>query len=211
MSKPEIAAAQHRKPLQQRSLDRVEAVLDESRKVLAREGIAGFSIPVIAERLGYTRASIYNFFPTPYAILNELARRDLVALEESIVQYLLGQPRAPWRERVRGSVRAAVQFYDKHPVARMLILGGALTDEGYRALALTVRHLGAAAQRLFSGVGPYALPQVPVDVSTLAVDLGTTCLRQSVLLHGKIVRAYEEEAVRVMTGYLESYFEPGER
>ena len=196
-----------RKPLQQRGVDRVEAVLDASRKVLAQEGVAGFSIPVIAERLGYTRASIYNFFPTPYAILNEIARRDLVELEQRIVTFLGSRPEANWKDHVRGSVHTAAKFYEERPVARMLILGGALTDEGYRALALTVRHLGAAAQRMFSALAPHPIPQVPVDVSTLAVDLGTTCLRQSVLLHGKITPAYEEEAVRVMVGYLTPYFE----
>jgi len=207
MSPATPAHATAKKPLQQRSQDRVEAVLEQSRALLAKEGLAGFSIPVVAEKLGYTRASIYNFFPTPYAVLNELARRDLVELEACIVRRLTQEAQADWRLRVSGAVHAAVEFYEKNPVARMLILGGALTDEGYRALALTVRHLGDAAQRMFAGLSQQPLPHVPVDVSTLAVDLGTTCLRQSVLLHGRITPAYEAEAVRVMTGYLAPYFE----
>lgn len=193
-----------RAPLQPRGQARFEQVLDAARALLADEGLAGFSIPALAERLGFTRASIYNFFPTPYAVLNELTRRELQLLEERLLALTAAAPELSWQERIRRTVDAAAKFYDERPVAQLLVLGGSLTDEGYRAQALTVQHLGNLSQRLFADAG-VRLPRAPVDVMSLAVELGITCFRHSVLLHQRITRAYRDEAVRVMVGYLQPY------
>ncbi|WP_162932664.1 TetR/AcrR family transcriptional regulator [Solimonas sp. K1W22B-7] len=193
-----------RAPLQQRGQARFELVLEEARKLLIEQGMAGFSIPVLAERLGFTRASIYNFFPTPYAVLNELARRELQDMEQRLVALPAAHPPMSWTEQVRLTVDTAARFHNERPVARLLILGGAQTDESYRAQAMTIDHLGSLSQRLFADAG-ILLPREPVDVMVLAVDLGTTCFRHSVLLHGHITDAYREEATRAMLRYLTPY------
>ncbi|WP_165797331.1 TetR/AcrR family transcriptional regulator [Solimonas fluminis] len=193
-----------RAPSQQRGQARFGLVLDEARKLLTEEGISAFSIPALAQRLGFTRASIYNFFPTPYSVLNELARRELQALEERLLALPAEHPGISWKEQVRLTVDAAARFHNERPVARMLILGGAQTDETYRAQAMTIDHLGSLSQRLFADAG-IALPREPVDVMVLAVELGTTCLRHSVLLHGHVTDAYREEATRAMLRYLGPY------
>lgn len=193
-----------RLPTQQRGQARFEIVLEAARQLLKEAGFAGFSIPVLAERLGFTRASIYNFFPTPYAILNELARRDLEALEDHLVRRISGTRLGGWKERIRFTVSEAARFHNNHPVARLLVLGGTLTDEGYRAQTITIRHLGGLSQRLFADVG-IVVPREPVDVMMLAVELGVACFRQSVLLHGRVTPDYESEAAQVMTRYLAPY------
>lgn len=195
-----------RAPLQSRGQARFETVLDAARALLADEGFAGFSIPALAERLGFTRASIYNFFPTPFAVLNELARRELLALEERLRP--LGDNRSSaWTEQIRLTVREVARFYRERPVAQLLILGGPLTDESYRAQALTIEHLGGLSQRMFEAAG-VRLPEKPVDVMVVAVEIGTTCLRHSVYRHGKITPAYVEEAAEAMIRYLAPYVEP---
>ena len=64
--------------------ERFDQVLDAAEELLREEGLSGFSIPVLAERLEFTRASIYKFFPTPYAVLNELTVRYLGELEKQL-------------------------------------------------------------------------------------------------------------------------------
>jgi len=193
-----------RAPLQQRGQARFELVLEEAHKLLNEQGFAGFSIPVLAERLGFTRASIYNFFPTPYAVLNELARRELQALEARLTEVVAAEPALSWKARIRRTVEETAQFYAERPVAQLLILGGSVTDESYHAQAMTIQHLGGLSQRMFVDAG-VALPQAPVDVMVLAVELGAACMRHSVLLHGRITPAFREEAVRVMLRYLTPY------
>ncbi|HSW11338.1 MAG TPA: TetR/AcrR family transcriptional regulator [Solimonas sp.] len=204
MNDLEAGITKARAPLQQRGQARFELVLEAAYKLLSEEGFSGFSIPALAEQLGFTRASIYNFFPTPYAVLNELAKRELQSLEQDLVRVGAGRPQMPWQERIRLTVEEAARFYEEHPVAQLLILGGQVSDESYRAQAMTIQHLGGLSQRMFVAAG-IPLPQQPVDVMVLAVELATACLRHSVLLHGHITPAFREEAVRVMQRYLTPY------
>lgn len=194
-----------RRPLQQRAKERFERVLEEAELLLLEQGLGGFSIPLLAERLGYPRATIYKFFPTPYAVFNELLRRYLAKLEESLALEagpVLAQG-VPWREAARVLVTHAAKFHNTNPVARLLILGGPVSDESYRAQEITIQHLGALTRRLFAAAG-ISLPAEP-DVATLAIDIGTTCFRHSVFLHGEITPGYRDEAVYAMVAYLLRY------
>jgi len=194
-----------RQPLQQRAKDRFERVLGEAEALLLEAGLGGFSIPLLAERLGYPRATIYKFFPTPYAVFNELLRRCLARLEETLVREAapVVARNLPWREAARVLVTHAAAFHNANPVARLLILGGPVSDESYRAQEITIQHLGGLARQLLANMG-IALPREP-DVATLAIDIGTTCFRHSVFLHGEITEAYRDEAVYAMVAYLARY------
>ena len=195
-----------RQPRQQRARERFEQVLDCAQDLLREEGLAGFSIPAVAERLGFTRASIYKFFPTPNAVLNELARRSLDALEarlQKLAPVILAQP---WPQALRAMTLEAAAFHNGNPVARTLILGGSVSDDSFRAQELTIQRLGQLTRALLLMRG-LTLPETKPDAAMLAVDLGTTCFRVSQFLHGRITSEYAEEAVFVMQAYLGRYLE----
>jgi len=193
-----------RQPLQQRAKDRFERVVDEARQLLLESGLSGFSIPELATRLGYSRATIYNFFPTPYTIFNELTRRYLVELEQLLYRGAQGLLQVSWQEGARGMAAFAARYYNDNPVARLLMLGGAITDESYHAQELMIQRLGRLVQQTLAQRG-IKLPPSPPDVSLLAVELGTTCFRVSFFLHGEITPQYQEEAGKAMIAYLSCY------
>ncbi|MES1942505.1 regulatory protein TetR [Salinisphaera sp. PC39] len=192
-----------RKPQQQRAKDRFERVLDTAETLLLEAGLGGFSIPELANRLGYTRASIYKFFPTPYAVLNELLNRHLHALETELNRHAERLLDLPWPRLTEAIVTLAADFHNAHPVGRLLILGGPVTDDSYRAQEITIQHLGRLARVLMHRQG-VELPDEP-DAATLAVDIGTTCFRVSFFKHGEITPAYRDEAARAMVAYLSHY------
>src|ERR1044071_4911621 len=99
-----------REPTQQRAIQRFERILEESEKLLMKEGLSGFSIPVLAERLGFTRGSVYAYFPTHYAILNELAMRYLGELEAVFFSRAKEFVALNWRESIETVVALAVSF-----------------------------------------------------------------------------------------------------
>lgn len=191
-------------PRQDRAISRFEHVLKAADALLRAEGLAGFSIPKLAETLGYSRASIYKFFPTPYAVLNELARRYLEQLEQVLTAEAAQVLNQPWDQATATIVGLAAGFYERHPVARILILGGPLTDDSYRAQELTIQRLGKLAKALLARQG-IALPEGSPDVATLAVEIGTTCFRLSHFVHGRITPEYRAEAAHAMIGYLSRY------
>ncbi len=193
-----------RQPLQQRAKDRFERVVDGARLLLLESGLGGFSIPELATRLGYSRATIYNFFPTPYTIFNELTRRYLNELEALLFHGAQKLLQVPWQDGARGMAALAAGFYNANPVARLLMLAGPITDESYRAQELMIQRLGRLVQQVFTQRG-IPLPPAPPDVSLLAVELGTTCYRVSFFLHGEITPQYQEEAGKAMIAYLSCY------
>jgi AcrR family transcriptional regulator len=197
--------AHAKQPTQKRAQERFRRVLDGAEELLGEEGLSGFSIPALAERLGYVRGSIYAYFPTPHALLNELAKRHL----RRIMKLFAKSPELallPWRKGIETGVGLAADYYNAQPAARLLILGGAVTDYSYRAQEMTIKGIGDFGRAAWATRGIH-LPTQP-DVTTLAIDLGMSCFRRSVFEHGEITLIYRETAGRVMNGFLERYLEP---
>lgn len=193
-----------RQPTQQRARERFDRILAEAERLLIEQGLAGFSIPLLAERLDYTRGSVYAYFPTPYALLNELVLHYLVELEGEFFARTEKLRKLNWSEGIEAVVDIAVAFHNSHPAARLLLLGGAVTDDSFRAQERTNRRLGELGRQVWSPHIP--LPENP-DVTTLVVDIGIACFRRSFFEHGKITAAYRDAAVAAMTGFLRPHVE----
>lgn len=190
-------------PQREAGVRRYSSVLDEADKLLAAEGLTGFSIPVLAERLGYTRRSIYKFFPTPYAILNALTQQYLERLEKALQSLANDVLEMNWPDAVRRVNREAADFHNANPVARLLILGGAVTDESFRVTEFAIKQLGEFLRQILGSRG-YSIPEDP-DVASIAVDIGTAVFRVSNLYHGKVTDRYAEESAHAMVAYLDKY------
>jgi len=198
--------AQARQPQREAGFQRYQSVLDGADVLLREVGLSGFSIPALAERLGYTRRSVYKFFPTPYAILNELTQVYLERLEQHLQATADELPAdLHWQGLVMAMDRAAADFHNAQPVSRMLILGGAVTDESFRVTEFSIRKLGQLLTRLMARYD-VTLPAEP-DVASLAVDIGTAVFRVSNLYHGRITEPYAEESAHAMVAYLARYID----
>ncbi|HKP61357.1 MAG TPA: TetR/AcrR family transcriptional regulator [Polyangiales bacterium] len=190
-----------RRPQQQRARVRFERILDEARKLLVERGSAEFSIPDLAARLRYARAAIYNFFPTPSAIFNELTQRYILELESTLLRNAPSAENLPWQQGAHTFAQLAASFYNQNPAACMLILGGPTSHESYLAQQLLIQRLGMLVEHRFAQRG-IVLPPAPPNVAILSVEIGTACLRASFLLHGKVTPEYEREAGNAMVAYL---------
>lgn len=197
-----------RQPQQQRARVRCERVLDEARKLLVERGVAEFSIPDLAVRLRYSRAAIYNFFPTPSAIFNELTQRYLLELEKLLLRNAPGPQTLSWQDGAQAFTALAAKFYNQNPGACILLLGGASSNESYVAQALLLQRLGALVEQRFARRG-IVLPSSPLNVALLSVEIGTACLRASFFLHGNVTPEYQREAGRAMVAYLAPYVDAG--
>jgi hypothetical protein len=102
-------------------------------------------------------------------------------------------------------VQVASDYYDSHPAARTIILGGAATDASFGAQNLTIKGLAQLGRLAWQARG-IALPE-ELDVAALAIDLGVACLRRAFFEHGEIVDCYRRVAAQVMITFLEPYVE----
>jgi AcrR family transcriptional regulator len=194
-----------RLPTKRPSRERFQGILDEAEKLLLEHGLNGFSIPILAERLGYTRASIYFFFPTPYAVLNELSRRYFQDSCKQVMEFARARDEMSWRELMARAIHFGADYYNQRPVARMLLLGGTSTDQNFLIQEETNQQLGQVFRTLFHVRG-IDLPTEP-DAAWIVVDIVDGVLRHSQYRYNRITDGCRDEAVRAATSYLATYAE----
>jgi len=68
-----MTSSERRNPRQQRSLERVQAILDTASELIVEQGGASLKMATIAQRAGVTTGSIYQYFPNTGAITRALA------------------------------------------------------------------------------------------------------------------------------------------
>ena len=74
---PAEIAPLRRKPVQQRSAQRVEKMLAATAGLIDEVGYDGLTTTLIAERAGVAVGSLYQFFPDKRAVVQELTLRNL--------------------------------------------------------------------------------------------------------------------------------------
>jgi AcrR family transcriptional regulator len=87
-----------REPSQQRSRDRVAAILTAARELIARDGLAGLKMAPLGRRAGVPIGTIYQFFPDKDAVIACIFATQMEeALEELALAYQPGKYRE-WRD-----------------------------------------------------------------------------------------------------------------
>jgi AcrR family transcriptional regulator len=108
-------------PVQARSRQKVAAILAAARDLLVESGMGSFGIEALAGRAGVSVGTIYQFFTTKEAILNELARQSLQSarwwLEEQGSPAVLGQE---WAARVDLLVRRMAEAWAADASAQVI-------------------------------------------------------------------------------------------
>jgi AcrR family transcriptional regulator len=76
------------RPLQDRSRQTYEAILQASGELLAEVGIENFSTNLICKRAALTPPALYRYFPNKYALLRELAERLMAAQDAAVYAWI---------------------------------------------------------------------------------------------------------------------------
>ena len=75
----------HRKtPVQERSKQTIETILDAATQVLQVEGEERFTTNRVAEKSGFSIGTLYQYFPNKNAIVEALAERERIAIEATV-------------------------------------------------------------------------------------------------------------------------------
>lgn len=195
-----------RKPLQERSRQRVEKLLDATDKLLAAHEPGEVGLYDIARVAKVPPASVYHFFPTKEAAFVALAERYLQRLYKVVRETPLDRKRIRhWSDVfILGSQRS-FDFYNRNPVLLKLFFGGALSPEIRRRDDEYLRGLSEGGygwlNRYFCM--PY-LPEAEMKFSViLSIYDGITLT--SYQRHGRVTEAYHEEMLRVIIAYCRTF------
>jgi AcrR family transcriptional regulator len=85
-----------RRPTQERSRRKFEALLSASRELLVEVGFESFTCEEVAARAGVPIGTLYQFFANKYVIVCELDRQDLVGVQREIAAFAAEIPSLDW-------------------------------------------------------------------------------------------------------------------
>jgi AcrR family transcriptional regulator len=117
MARPSPARVRPRKtPLQQRSREMLETILEAATRVLIREGYTRTTTNRVAAAAGISVGSLYQYFPSKDALVVALLRRHREAMVQVLASHLEGLSEAtPIEAAVRELVRAMLEAHGVNP------------------------------------------------------------------------------------------------
>lgn len=94
-----------RVPVQARSRERVERILDAAIQLLIEDGYDAVKTNLIAKRAGVSIGSVYQFFPNRFAIFNALATRYRERIANTLSAHMGPQsPHGSWEESLEATI-----------------------------------------------------------------------------------------------------------
>lgn len=113
-----------RAPARVASRARYETLVDAVDALLQAENPERVGLYQIAEQAGVPPASVYHFFPTKEAAFLALTQRHLAAFAQLAEEPIPLEHLASWQTLTAWDLRRGVAYYNAHPSAAKLFLGG---------------------------------------------------------------------------------------
>ena len=201
MSKRKISP--RKTPRQDRSRATVEALLEATTDILAREGYAKLTTNRIADRAGVNIASLYQYFPGKDAILAELQRRHGDEQRAGLRRVLAESRDGNLESTMRSLVSLGVAGHAREPK-----LHQALTEElpalRYRDVAEKDAPLVESMRRFLRSAG-VRVPDLDLALWMISTVAGAVLHRGAVERPGDLSSgAITEELVTLLCRYLRS-------
>ncbi|RMH43547.1 MAG: TetR/AcrR family transcriptional regulator [Deltaproteobacteria bacterium] len=98
-----------------RATDKRAAILDAALALFAERGFHGTAVPAVAERAGVGAGTIYRYFPSKEALVNELYRTWKQEIARRVIGALSAD--APPRAQFHALWTAIARFARQHPTA----------------------------------------------------------------------------------------------
>ena len=116
---------------------------------LLRSGrIDDFSLPKLAAAAKVPKASVYQFFPSKYALFNALGEKHLAGVEGLIREGFDPAELPDWEAALRYLISKVAEYYVEEHGARALLLGGSITPQLYEAQENMLQHVADIVREL---------------------------------------------------------------
>jgi AcrR family transcriptional regulator len=159
-------------PPQARARQRVSAILRASAELLCTHSVSDISTTLIAEKAAIPVSSVYRYFPTIDAIIDELYWQTTEQIDASMFEALRDTvTHADWKSRLGAVLDTVRHYFDKHPYYRKLLQAifarsGSLALDRDKPDSIT-SHLAEywrSGGDNFSGADPVVTAQITMQV-----------------------------------------------
>lgn len=195
-----------RKPVQKRSRERYERLLDATESLLLEHEPSAIGLYDIAKRAEVPPASVYHFFPTKEAAFVALAERFLDRLYTTTrITPLDHQRIRHWSDIYVLGCERLFAFYNEHPVLLKLFFGSGLSPEIRRRDLDYIKNLSERGYEWMNTyfVMPY-LPDSEVKFAIIyAICDGVTAA--SYEHHGCVTDDYRDGLISAILAYCRTF------
>jgi AcrR family transcriptional regulator len=195
------AAPLRRQPVQQRSAQRVERMLNACAELIAEGGYDALTTTLIAERAGVAVGSLYQFFPDKRAVVQALTLRNLDRFLAAVEERFEAAHLERWQDTIDVIIDVYVWMHRQAPGFSRLHFGDVvdphLMDKRRDNDTVIAERLVALIAQRF-GI-PQAELQLPISVAVAAAD---AVLKLAVRHAPDGDPAVIDEAKHLVRGYL---------
>jgi AcrR family transcriptional regulator len=199
-----IQAPARRTPQQDRSLQKVELMLEAATQLLEQGDVGALTTNAVAAKAGISIGTLYQYFDDKEALLDALVQRELGVMSETILDVTKGAPSdAAPGDRIRRIVRSVVGAYGGRSRVHRRLIAHALTRTSasrlsplYSQLTEKLSSKGVAGP----GETPQQLSRAQAFVLTHAIAGVLRTLAASD--HAPPLREIEDALVQLAIAYL---------
>jgi len=197
-----------RQPVQARSQARVERLVAAATAIVEEEGVDAATTRAIAARAGVPVASLYQFFADRDAVLDEVLRRELAALDDHVVAQRQVARADPATATLAGFVDFAFEvhrtYFRSRPAFARLWFGGRRTPTVEAAVRDRNGRLAQMWHVVMVERGLIEPGTDPLSVE-LAVELGDRVFEYAYRREPESEETLFAEGKRAVTAYLGQY------
>ncbi len=189
-------------PVQKRSIERLEKVVETTILMLETQSIEQCSIQEISTLSGVPRNYIYQYFPTINHLFSLIVSRYFAKLRP----YLISDAECyrGWLilDIIEDILAKACRFYNENKVASILILGGPVNIDGFSLQEMVIDQISEDLTMMLKQISiSFALQNQ--NSITLMIELMFALMKRSFYHHEKITTEIQKEILLVCEAYLE--------
>jgi AcrR family transcriptional regulator len=198
-----------RAPVQRRSTERVDRMLDVCARLLDEVGYEALTTKAIAEQAGISIGSVYQYFPDKRSMVRSLAIRYLEEFLQRLGQRLSDPPLRTWRQLVEGMLVVYAEMLDGTPGFRAVRIGPVHDPFIMQPDLDNATVITAGARARFDGA--IELPDDPHTdrVLVIALTMGDSLVQLAYRHHPAGDPAVLAELTKVVTAYLDQELPAG--
>ncbi|MCU1636754.1 MAG: TetR family transcriptional regulator [Cryobacterium sp.] len=195
-------------PLQQRSAERLTALLDAAAAVVDEVGFDRITTAMVAERAGASIGTVYRYYPDRVAVLQALRERAIARFRMRVAEELTISEPETWWDAVDCAVTAFVTLYRSEPGFRIMHFAdrerSPINNETDLVSGFFARRLAGALAEEFGLPGGVNL----IFHLEVAVEMADALLSRAFYSDPQGDDRFISECRRVVHDYLVGYYGP---
>lgn len=190
-------------PVQKRSQQRLEKVIETAISILERQGFHVCTIPEVSVQSDVPKAHIYQYFPTVNHLFILIIKQYLDSLQKFI--NIRNNRYQNWntKEITQDLILQASLFYNSNKAASILILGGPVNVDGFNMLEIVIEKIAYDIIELLKNKTEpllFAKPEEMVYLTEIIFSL----MKHSFYKYQYITTDIQKEVVDLCHMYLKS-------